>query len=79
MIINIVISGREPREDETQHDGERDRQPPHLHEAHLTRKDERGMESLGRRAWRMMGGVAVDGLDRVEGSQEVVSKKDRNR
>ena len=33
--------------------------------------------SLGRRAWRRgMRGVAVDGLDRVEGGQELVSRKD---
>ena len=42
--VDIVIGGGQPREDETEHDGERDRQPPHLHEVHLTGRKEKGRE-----------------------------------
>jgi hypothetical protein len=50
---------------ETQNKGKRDRQPPHLHEVHLTRR-KKGSGITWSSHLREDGGVAVDGPDRVE-------------
>jgi hypothetical protein len=76
--VEIIVPGREPREDEAKHDGKRDRHPPHLHEVHLAREGIVGniISRSSRLEEEGMRGVAVDGLDRVEGGQELVSRKD---
>lgn len=66
MDIEIVVPGRQPREDETKHDGERDRQPPHLHEVHLTKKKKGGEYYL---LVVVLGGGG-DGVSPLTGSTE---------
>lgn len=77
VVIKVFISGRQPREDKTQHDGERDRQPPHLHKVHVVKGGRK--VSLGRRAVRRMGVSPLTGSTESRGGQVLVSKKDKDR
>ena len=69
VVINVFISGRQPREDKTQHDGERDRQPPHLHKVHVVKGGRK--VSLGRRAVRRMGVSPLTGSTESRGGPGV--------